>query len=262
VTSSGIFNPWTQSTTPALPRISEGIVIIFPTPVSYAVAWELQSRIHAERSLDLRPDTLLVLEHQPVYTLGRRTQESHWGGDEGKLRAGGTELHRVNRGGSVTYHGPGQVLLYPILKLARYSAGPRHFVRLLEEVAIRVLNLWEIAGHRIEKRPGVWVTAPGPAKIAAVGVRVERGITSHGLALNVDMDLTPFHRIHPCGLADCSVTSMAALRNSALLVDVVKRDLARVFGAVFGTDWPTFIVEDRQLQQPAVPDTTARTRSS
>jgi lipoate-protein ligase B len=237
-------------------------VFIFPTPVSYAVAWELQSRIHAERSLDLRPDTLLVLEHQPVYTLGRRTQESHWGGDEEKLRAGGTELHRVNRGGSVTYHGPGQVLLYPILKLARYSAGPRHFVRLLEEVAIRVLNLWEIAGHRVEKRPGVWVTAPVPAKIAAVGVRVERGITSHGLALNVDMDLTPFHRIHPCGFADCSVTSMAALRNSALLVDVVKRDLARVFGTVFGTDWPTFTVEDRQLPQPAVPDTTARTRSS
>jgi lipoate-protein ligase B len=237
-------------------------MFIFPRPMPYEVGWELQSRLHTERLLDLRPDTVLILEHQPVYTLGRSTKESHWGGTEEALRVNGADLHRVNRGGSVTYHGPGQILLYPILRLTRHAAGPRQFVHLLEEVAIRLLRLWRIDGYRVDKKPGVWVMAPEPAKIASLGVRIERGITLHGLALNVDMDLTPFQRIHPCGLADCSITSMAALRKAAFPVDIIKRDLARMFGAVFVTEWPMSIVEGFSPTKAVLGDGTAPMRSS
>jgi len=239
VTGSNILASLAEASAPASHRPSAGTVFIFPKPVSYLVAWELQSHLHSKRVLDLRPDTVLILEHQPVYTLGRSTRVSHWGGDEDVLRANGTELHRVNRGGSVTYHGPGQVLLYPILRLAQHAAGPRQLVWLLEEVIIRVLNLWKIGGCRIDKKPGVWVMAPEPAKIASIGIRVERGITLHGFALNVDMDLTPFQRIHPCGFTDCLVTSMAALRNTALSVNDIKHDLAQMFASVFALEWST-----------------------
>ena len=224
-------------------------MLIFPKPVSYKSAWSLKSRLHEERLIDLGQDTVLILEHRPVYTLGRSTQRSHWGGDEEALRANGAELYRVNRGGSVTYHGPGQVLVYPILRLSRYVTGPRELVRLLEELAIRVLNLWDIDGYRIDKRPGVWVMAPGPAKIASVGVRIERGITLHGLALNVDMDLAPFQHIHPCGFADCRMSSMASLLGSTLPLDAVKRHLAQVFATVFAVEWPTFTVDNTWLSQ-------------
>jgi lipoate-protein ligase B len=240
----------------------EGEVFIFPQPVPYEVAWELQSRFHAERLLGRRPDMVLILEHQPVYTLGRSTQESHWGGNEAALRVDGADLHRVNRGGSVTYHGPGQILLYPIVRLTQHATGPRQFVHLLEEVAIRLLRLWRIDGYRVEKKPGVWVMAPEPAKIASLGVRIERGITLHGLALNVDLDLTPFQRIHPCGFADCSITSMAALRKAALPVDIIKRDLARMFGAVFVTEWPTSIVESFPPPEAVPADETGHMRTS
>lgn len=187
----------------------------------------------------MRPDTVVILEHQPVYTLGRSTQLSDWGGDEALLRANGTALHRVNRGGSVTYHGPGQIVVYPILRLAQHAAGPRRLVWLFEDVIIRLLKHWGIDGHRIEKKPGIWVLTPQPAKIASLGIRIERGITLHGFALNVDMDLAPFQQIHPCGFADCLVSSMSALRGKAVSLDEVKDDLARIFSAVFSIEWTT-----------------------
>lgn len=218
-------------------RPSTGTALIVPSPVAYSIAWELQSRLHRERMLDLRPDMVLILEHQPVYTLGRSAQESHWGGNEDLLRANGADVQRVNRGGSVTYHGPGQVLVYPILRLADHAAGPRQLVRLLEEVIIRLLNLWNIDGCRIDKKPGVWVMEPDPAKIASIGIRVERGITLHGFALNVDMDLSPFQQIHPCGFTNCPVTSMAALLKTAVSVNAIKRALMQMFGAVFALEW-------------------------
>lgn len=229
-------------------------------PISYSLAWELQSRLHSERMRDLRPDTVLILEHQPVYTLGRSAQESHWGGNEAVLRANGTELHRVNRGGSVTYHGPGQIVAYPILRLAQHATGPRQLVWLLEEVIIRTLNLWKIDGHRIDKKPGVWVMAPEPSKIASIGIRVERGITLHGFALNVDMDLAPFRRIHPCGFTNCPVTSMAAMLKTALSVKVIKQDLAQIFGNVFRLEWST--AEEIPDEYFTAPGTTAGMRTS
>lgn len=237
MTGPNLIEPLAETKAVDSHRPSAGTVLIFPEPVSYSLAWELQSRLHRERILDLRPDTVLILEHEPVYTLGRSAQASHWGGNEDVLRANGTELHRVNRGGSVTYHGPGQILVYPILRLAQHATGPRQLVWLLEEVIIRVLKLWKIDGRRIDKKPGVWVMVPEPAKIASIGIRLERGITLHGFALNVDTDLAPFQHIHPCGFIDCPVISMAALLKTMLSVNAVKHDLAQIFAAVFALEW-------------------------
>ena len=219
--------------------IHTGTVRIFPEPVPYLIAWEIQSHLHEERLLDLQPDTVLILEHPPVYTFGRRTKLSHWGGSESALCENGAELHRINRGGSVTFHGPGQIVVYPVLKLDQHATGPRQLVWLLEEVIIQVLAIWNITGSRIVGKPGVWIMTPEPQKIAFLGLRIEHGVTLHGFALNVDMDLTPFQRIHPCGFPDCRVTSMAAVRRTAVPVDVVKHELAQIFATVFALNWST-----------------------
>jgi lipoyl(octanoyl) transferase len=236
------YHPMTDANTVTFPcsnhlHIHARAVRIFSDPVPYLLAWELQRRLHEERLRDLQPDTVLILEHPPVYTLGRRTRLSHWGGSESALCADGAELQHVNRGGSVTFHGPGQIVAYPVFKLDRHAAGPRQYVRLLEEVIIQALELWNIAGSRIVGKPGVWVMRPEPQKIASLGVRIEQGVTLHGFALNVDLDLTPFQRIHPCGLPDCRVTSMAAVRQTAVSVDAVKQELARTFATVFALNW-------------------------
>ena len=201
-------------------------VRVFSDPVPYLHAWDLQSRLHEERVRDQVPDTVLILEHRPVYTLGRRTTVSHWGGNASLLCEHGAELHYVNRGGSVTFHGPGQIVVYPVVKVDRHATGPRQLVGLLEEIIVQLLSRWDITGHRIPGKPGVWVMTPTPEKIAFVGIRIERGVTLHGCALNVDLDVTPFHRIHPCGFSDCRITSMAAVCQKAISLDPVKQELA------------------------------------
>lgn len=194
-------------------------------------------RLHRERVMDLRPDTVLVLEHQPVYTIGRRTQVSDWGGDPTASHRNGIDIQHVNRGGSVTYHGPGQLVLYPILRLTHHARGIRAYVERLEEAVILCLRQNGIAGHRKEKAPGVWVADPHEAKIAAIGIRVDRGVTMHGIALNVDMDLSPFRAITPCGLAACQVTSMAEVLARPVSIDAVKRMLVEQFMTLWALDW-------------------------
>lgn len=205
--------------------------------VSYASAWELQRTLHEERANDQRPDTLLLLEHDPVYTLGRSTKDTHWSGDVEALRSDGYAVSHANRGGSVTYHGPGQVVGYPILRLRDYCSGPKSYMRLLEEVIVRTLAEWSIAGRRLDNLPGVWVGYESPAKIAAMGVRISRGITMHGFALNVSVDLTPFSRIVPCGLANCRVTSMADILGNPIPMPQVTSAIARHFADVFRIEW-------------------------
>jgi lipoate-protein ligase B len=221
-------------------------VRVFSDPVPYLHAWELQSRLHEERVRNQVPDTVLILEHRPVYTLGRRTTVSHWGGNAALLCENGAELHQVNRGGSITFHGPGQIVVYPILKLARHATGPRQLVWLLEEIIVQLLNRWNITGHRIPGKPGIWIMTPTPEKIAFVGIRIERGVTLHGCALNVDLDVTPFRRIHPCGFSDCQITSMAAVCQKAISLDPVKQELAQLCRRMFNLDWPTVLDTDRQ----------------
>ena len=196
-----------QSTMPDFCTPAE--LLWFASPVRYADAWNLQMRLHHERVMNSRPDTILILEHQSVYTVGRRTLVSDWGGDPTATHVNGIEIHRVNRGGSVTYHGPGQLVVYPILRLTDHVRGIRAYVEQLEEAVIQCLRQNGIASHRQAKTPGVWVTGLQDAKIASIGIRVDRGVTMHGLALNVDMDLSPFQGITPCGLQGCHATSMA-----------------------------------------------------
>lgn len=222
-------------------RLQSGTLLLFKTPVSYAAGWTLQSRLHQERLLDERPDTVIILEHDPVYTLGRSTRPNDRPGDERILRATGADVHVVNRGGSVTFHGPGQVVVYPILKTTAYAAGPKRLVWLLEEVIIRLLARWNIEGDRLARKPGVWVFSPYLAKIASIGVRIQRGVSLHGFALNVDMDLSPFGLIRPCGLADCRMITMSRLGTTGLSIARVKRDLAELFGEVFGIEWTTTV---------------------
>ncbi len=216
-----------------------GTLLEFAEPVPYAEAWQLQQRLHAERVADRRPDTLLLLEHTPVYTLGRMTQASHWddSGEE-RLRHAGIPIHSVDRGGSITYHGPGQLVGYPIVRLSHYGSGPRQYVRLLEDVLIDTLRLWGVEGYRIEKKPGVWIQLePHHAKLGAIGVRIDRGVTLHGFALNVEMDLSPFSRIVPCGLAGCRVTSMSEALGSTVSLPAVRSMLQRMFSRTFHIEW-------------------------
>jgi lipoyl(octanoyl) transferase len=176
-------------------------------PYDEAFAWQ-QERAHAVRA-GSEPEVLGVLQHEPVYTLGMRARREHLLASESVLRKRGAEIVQTDRGGDVTFHGPGQLVAYPILDLRARGLGPAEYVRLLEACVIDTLAAFGIEGQRIQGRPGVWVR-DGAAKIAAIGVRIRDGVSMHGLALNVTTDLAWFDAIVPCGIADAAVTSIAA----------------------------------------------------
>ncbi len=199
--------------------------------MDYHDAWDLQRRLVAARQDGRGRDTLLLLEHPPVYTLGKRADASHVTATKAELAVRGIDVVEVDRGGDVTYHGPGQLVGYPILQLAGMR-GVVEYVRALEEVLIRTLARHGVAGGRSHGLTGVWV---GDAKVAAIGVRVaSRGVTSHGFALNVTTDLGDFDGIVPCGIADRGVCSLASLGIDTTVDDVadsVVAAMAEVFGA-------------------------------
>lgn len=205
--------------------------------LDYETAWALQRSFVEQRIADRRADTLLLMEHQPVFTIGRSGKEEHWGHDTSRLTNAGYPVYRIERGGSVTYHGPGQLVGYPILRLASFCPGPKLYVRLLEEVLIRTLKEWGIDGRRIESWPGIWVGREEPAKIAAIGVKIQRGVTMHGFALNVNMDLSPFRLVTPCGIQGSRVSSMVEVLNRPIDVQVVCRRLAGLFADCFHIRW-------------------------
>ena len=199
--------------------------------VDYLEASELQRRLVDLRAEGHIPDTLLLLEHPPVYTAGRRSQPGHVLLDAGGLRELGVPLIETDRGGQVTYHGPGQLVGYLILSLTERGMGPRAYVCALEQVLVATLADFGITAGTDDDHPtGVWV---GGAKVAAIGVKVSRGVTMHGFALNVDPDLGYFRYIVPCGIRDREVTSMARLLGRAVAVDDVRRSLVRHFGSAF-----------------------------
>jgi lipoate-protein ligase B len=197
----------------------------------YQDACRLQLNVHRARAEDRIGDALLLTEHLPVYTLGRTARAEHVGEGETRGAINGIPVHASDRGGSVTYHGPGQVVGYPILKLRDYCAGPKAYIARLEETVIRALAEFEISSGRRSGMPGVWVA---DRKIAAVGVRISRGVTRHGFALNVVNDLSPFSAIVPCGLAGCGVTSVAQETGSVVGFDQALRAVVRAFQEVFG----------------------------
>jgi lipoyl(octanoyl) transferase len=218
--------------------LQPAVLMTCRNPLDYSAVWSLQQEFHAERLLGNREDTLVLLQHLPVYTAGRRTRPLHLHPEVASSDDLGIPVVTVNRGGSVTYHGPGQLVAYPILALSRYARGAKAYVHMLEEVLIRTLRGWDIHGYRVARAPGIWSRdRQGEAKIASIGARIDRGITLHGFALNVTNDLVPFSRIVPCGLEGCRMTSMAQIRHTSVSVDVVAEELAKTFSTVFHIEW-------------------------
>ena len=201
--------------------------------LDYQAAYDLQRRLHALVVANELPDLLLLLEHPHVYTLGRRGQQSHILAPDDMLTQLGVETHFTDRGGETTYHGPGQLVGYPIVNLRRWGGGVRKYVETLEQVLIGTLSEFGITAHSEGKPTGVWVE---DAKIAAIGVRVSRSVTMHGFALNVSPDLSFFDHIVPCGMPGARVTSMAQELGQEIAVSDVIPAISQAFGCNFGID--------------------------
>jgi lipoyl(octanoyl) transferase len=212
--------------------------------VPYLDAWDLQRRLVAERQAGAGADTLLLLEHPRVYTLGKRADRGNILLDDAALARRGIEVVPVDRGGDVTYHGPGQLVGYPILRLAAPRAVV-DYVRALEEILLRTLATFGVIGERSPGFTGVWV---GDEKVAAIGVRVTSGgITSHGFALNVTTDLDDFAGIVPCGISDrgvCSLASLGVTTTVDAVATAVEQAAAEVLGATLETADPAAFAVD------------------
>lgn len=204
----------------------------------YQAVWDLQRTLVEAHKAGRGTDRLLLVEHAPVITLGRRADAAHVLADASALAERGVAVYRVERGGDVTFHGPGQLVAYPVLDLHRFRKDVRWYSRALCEVVIGTLASFGIPAYsRKGIETGVWVDAAvppsPPGKIAAIGVRIERWIAYHGLALNVDPDLSCFDWIVPCGLADVRTVAMAGILDRPVTVADVRPALVGAFGAVF-----------------------------
>ncbi len=206
-------------------------VISFLGRVPYTDAWGLQRELHERVVTEQIPDQLLLLQHPHVYTLGRRGKESDVTATATRLKELGAEVHRVDRGGQATYHGPGQLVGYPIISLRRWGGGPLKYVRALEQVLIATLAELGIDAQSEDRPIGIWV---GDAKIAAIGVRISQGVAMHGFALNVCPDLSYFGGLVPCGVPDGGVTSISKLLSKNVEVQEVAPALVRHFGVALG----------------------------
>jgi lipoyl(octanoyl) transferase len=203
--------------------------------LGYTEAYDLQRDLVERRKQGEIPDQLLIVEHPPVITMGRNAHEENVLADPELLARAGIEFHHTDRGGDVTYHGPGQVVGYPIFDLREWKRDVVAYVRGIEAVLIGALSQFDIRSRRLEGATGVWVSTPGGlAKIAAIGVHISRWVTSHGFALNVDTDLSYFRYIVPCGLTK-PVTSMRAIGSGATRAQVVAA-LADSFAEVFARE--------------------------
>ena len=197
-----------------------------PRPVSYERGLALQRTVAAALSDPAAPGTVLMLEHEPVYTAGRRSTPAEYPAD-------GTPVVQVNRGGKVTWHGPGQLVAYPVIRLAEGVSGVS-LVHALEDAIIATIADFGVTGYRVPGRTGVWTTAPGspshehpPAKLAQIGIHVSRRIVTHGLAINCSNDLTPFERFVPCGITDAGVTTLSHCADEELSPERVAPTLQR-----------------------------------
>jgi lipoyl(octanoyl) transferase len=198
----------------------------------YADAWVLQQKLLALRQSTSLEDILLLTEHEHVYTFGKRSDNNHLLASEEELKAGGTDVFHIDRGGDVTYHGPGQIVGYPILDLNNYFLDVHRYLRNLEEVIIQALMKFGISAGREKEMTGVWVQGE---KIAAIGVKVSRWVTMHGFALNVNSDLTKFDRIIPCGIFHKGITSMQRVLSHEVPFQSVQIALVHSFAEVFGS---------------------------
>ena len=199
--------------------------------VPYLEAWEFQKQLHEEVSSGRRPDTLVLLEHPHTYTLGRRGRDHDILIEQSELGHLGIEVHHTDRGGEVTYHGPGQLVGYPIVDLRRWAGGPLKYVRALECMIVETLAEFGIASTSEGHPTGVWVE---DWKIASIGVKVARRVTMHGFALNVSTDLSYFQHIVPCGMPSARVTSVSQETGETVSMGEVVPVIVEKFGEVFG----------------------------
>ena len=199
--------------------------------VAYHPTWELQDELAEQRRTRRIGDRLLLLEHFPVYTIGRGGDDSNLLAGPDRLRELGAELVRIDRGGDITFHGPGQLVAYPIVEL-KDPLDLRRYVRTLEAAVIATAARIGVRSAHLSGHPGIWVD--GERKLAAIGVRVKRGVTTHGLALNVNTDLRWFDEMIPCGIRDKGVTSLARELGHPVPMDEVEDELARQLAAHLG----------------------------
>lgn len=221
--------------------------------IDYKEAWDYQEELFGrimDRKTVNRKDPskrnqaaenyLLFCEHPHVFTLGKSGREENILVDRSKLNSGEISFYKINRGGDITYHGPGQIVGYPILDLEQFGLSIREYIHRLEEVIIRTLNQFGITGERLDGATGIWIDADDPQKakkICAIGVRASRYITMHGFALNVKTDLNYFKMINPCGFTDKGVVSMETVLGKAPEMDGVKNELKEKFLDIFEVVW-------------------------
>jgi len=197
-----------------------------PTSVEYRAGWDLQQSVHDEVVAGSREETLILLEHASVFTAGSRTEQHE------RPSHSGIPVIDVNRGGKITWHGPGQLVGYPIVRVAREDVVT--YVRRLEVMLIDVVSAYGIAGRQIEGRSGVWVERAGAwNKIAAIGVRVEKGVAMHGFALNCNNSMDPYREIIACGISDAGITSIAREAGRDVTPSEIAPAVARAFDRAF-----------------------------
>src|SRR5262252_7090584 len=202
--------------------------------IGYAEAYTLQKRIVAARKADALEDVVLLCEHPHVITQGRNGKREHLLVGEHVLRQKGVEFYETSRGGDITYHGPGQIVGYPILNLGEIRRDVVWYVRMLEEAMIRATAEFGITAKRVAGKTGIWVAAsPTEEKLGAIGVHISRWVTSHGFAYNVSTDLRYFDLIVPCGIADRKATSLEKILNRGIAQQDVQASMSRHFGEVF-----------------------------
>lgn len=202
----------------------------------YRTIWDKQKSLfnalieERKRGEKINQEYILLGEHNPVYTLGFHGKESNLLFTEERLRTLGVECIRIERGGDITYHGPGQLIVYPIIDLEYHNLGVKQYMSMLEDCVIELIGRYGIRGEKVEGATGVWIDVgtPRERKICAMGIKCSRFITMHGLALNVNTDMSAFSAINPCGFIDKGVTSMAQELNECIDMDTIKNEFSRI----------------------------------
>jgi lipoyl(octanoyl) transferase len=198
--------------------------------IAYGDCLFLQQQLLAERQADAIPNTILLVEHPPVITLGARKSENKLLADETTLKAKGIEVITIGRGGGTTAHNPGQLVIYPIVKLKTLKLDVPEFVRRVEQLGLELLDSLGVIAHRQKGLPGLWV---GKEKIASVGIQIKKWVTLHGIAININNDLSIFDYIVPCGLENVKITSAAKQTGKQYTIEEIKKTAAQLCGQLF-----------------------------
>lgn len=213
--------------------------------IDYQEAWDLQKEFHQQRSDDNISDIIFLLEHPNTYTLGKTAHKENLIGDQKFLTQNNISVYEIDRGGDITYHGPGQLVGYPIINLNEWQKDTHKYLRSLEDVIINVCNDYGLKAGRIEHLTGVWIDE---RKIAAIGIRVSRWITMHGFAFNINTDLKLFNGIIPCGITDKAVTSLnKELSINEISISIIKDKVIKHFKNIFNYDTVEFRTKDEIL---------------